>query len=53
MNNYVVKATTLGGVVESVEYKEGARDVINAVGNWLDEDTINELRERFLNESSE
>lgn len=31
-------------------YKEGAEDVINRVSNWLDEDTIQSLREDFLNE---
>lgn len=31
-------------------YKKGAEDVINRVSNWLDEDTIQSLREDFLNE---
>lgn len=33
-----------------IGYKEGAEDVINRVSNWLDEDTIQSLREDFLNE---
>lgn len=31
-----------------IGYEKGARAVIDAVSNWLDEDTISELRERFL-----
>lgn len=33
-----------------VGYEEGAGAVIDAVSKWLDEDTISELRERFLGE---
>lgn len=33
-----------------IGYKEGAEDVINRVSSWLDEDTIQSLREVFLNE---
>lgn len=33
-----------------IGYKEGAEDVINRVSSWLDEDTIQSLREDFLNE---
>lgn len=35
------------GIAEEIGYKNGARDVIERVSNWLDEDTINELREEF------
>ena len=31
-----------------IGYEKGARAVIDAVSNWLDEDTVSELRERFL-----
>lgn len=34
-------------IAEEIGYKNGARDVINRVSNWLDEDTINELRKEF------
>jgi hypothetical protein len=33
-----------------IGYEKGARAVIDAVSNWLDEDTVSELRERFLGE---
>lgn len=46
-----IRAEQLGragvGIAEEIGYKNGARDVINRVSNWLDEDTINELREEF------
>lgn len=29
-------------------YKKGAEDVIYRVSNWLDEDTIESLKEEFL-----
>lgn len=29
-------------------YKKGAKDVIDRVSDWLDEDTIQSLREDFL-----
>lgn len=31
-------------------YKEGAEEVINRVSKWLDEYTIQSLREQFLDE---
>lgn len=31
-------------------YREGAEAVIQDVSNWLDEDTIDELKARYLNE---
>lgn len=34
-------------------YEKGARAVIDTVSNWLDEDTVDELRARFLSEEEE
>ena len=33
-------------------YKEGAEEVINRVSKWLDEYTIQSLREQFLGEEN-
>ena len=33
-----------------IGYKEGAEEVINRVSKWLDEYTIQSLREQFLDE---
>ena len=34
-------------------YREGAEAVIQDVSNWLDEDTIDELKARYLNEEDQ
>ena len=35
-----------------IGYKEGAEEVINRVSKWLDEYTIQSLREQFLDEEN-
>lgn len=35
-----------------IGYKEGAEEVINRVSKWLDEYTIQSLREQFLGEEN-
>ena len=34
-------------------YEKGARAAIDTVSNWLDEDTVDELKARFLREEEE
>ena len=34
-------------------YRDGAEAVIQDVSNWLDEDTIDELKARYLNEEDQ
>ena len=36
-----------------IGYEKGARAVIDAVSNWLDGDTVDELKARFLGEEEE
>ena len=36
-----------------IGYEKGARSVIDTVSNWLDEDTVDELKARFLGEEEE
>lgn len=51
-----IKAEELGrsgvGIAEKIGYKNGAEEVINRVSKWLDEDTIEVLREEFLSEEN-